>query len=59
MSEVKPFDSTADEPSDYKAAVIEYIRRVDDIRQQMAEGQKEIDRLKSETREILARLEAA
>ncbi len=59
MSEVKPFDSTADEPDDYKAAVIEYIRRVDDIRQQMTEDQKEIDRLKSETREILARLEVA
>ncbi len=59
MGEVKTFDSAADEPDDYKAAVIEYIRRVDDIRQQMAEDQKEIDRLKSETREILARLEAA
>ncbi len=59
MSEVKPFDSAADEPDDYKAAVIEYIRRVDGIRQQMADEQKEIDRLKSETREILARLEAA
>ena len=59
MSEVKTFDSAADEPNNYKAAVIEYIRRVDDIRQQMAEDQKDIDRLKSETREILARLEAA
>ncbi len=59
MNEVKTFDSADDEPENYKAAVIEYIRRVDDIRQQMAEEQKEIDRLKSETREILARLEAA
>ncbi len=59
MSEVKTFDSAADEPNNYKAAVIEYIRKVDDIRQQMAEDQKDIDRLKSETREILARLEAA
>lgn len=59
MSEVKTLDSAADEPDDYKAAVIEYLQKVDSIRQQMAEDQKEIDRLKSETREILGRLEAA
>jgi hypothetical protein len=36
-----------------------YIQKVDRIQQQMAEDQKEIDRLRTETREILARLEAA
>ena len=59
MSEVKTFNPAADEPADYKAAVTEYIERIDRIRQQMVEDQKEIDRLKGETREILARLEAA
>ena len=59
MSEAKTLDSTAAEPTDYKAAVIEYIQKVDRIQQQMAEDQKEIDRLRTETREILARLEAA
>jgi hypothetical protein len=59
MSEANTFDSPADEPTDYKAAVIEYIKKVDSIQQQMAEDQKEIDRLRTETREILARLEAA
>lgn len=59
MSEVKTFDSAADEPADYKAAVVEYIRKVDRIQQQIAEGQKEIDRLRAETQEALARLEAA
>lgn len=59
MREAKTFDSAADEPIDYKKAVIEYIRKVDQIRQEMAEDQKDIDRLKSETREILTRLEAA
>ncbi len=59
MSEVKSFDSAADEPADCKAAVVEYIQKVDHIQQQMDEDQKEIDRLRAETREILARLEAA
>jgi uncharacterized coiled-coil DUF342 family protein len=59
MSEAKTFDSATDKPDDYKAAVVEYIQKVDRIQQQMAEDQKEIDRLRSETREILARLEAA
>lgn len=59
MSEVKALDPVADEPADYKAAVVEHIEQIDRVRQQMAEGQQEIDRLKAETREILARLEAA
>jgi hypothetical protein len=59
MSKANTLDSAADEPNDYKAAIIEYIQKVDRIQQQMAKDQKEIDRLKAETREILARLEAA
>lgn len=59
MSEVKTFDPTVDEPGDYKVAVVEYIKKIDRVRQQMAEDQKEIDRLKAETRQILARLKAA
>ncbi len=59
MNEAKTFDSAAGKPADYKAAVVEYIKKVDRIQQQMAEDQKEIDRLRIETREILARLEAA
>ena len=59
MSEANTFDSAADEPNAYKADVIEYIQKVDRIQQQIAEDQKEIDRLRAETREILARLEAA
>jgi hypothetical protein len=59
MSEVKTFDSAAEEPANYKAAVVEYIQKVDRIQQQMDEDQKEIDRLRAETLEILARLEAA
>lgn len=59
MSETKTFDTAADEPVDYKAAVKAYIAKVDAVRAQMSESQKEIDRLKLETREILDRLEAA
>ncbi len=59
MSKANTLDSTADDSVDYKAAVIEYIQKVDRIQQQIADGQKEIDRLRSETQETLARLEAA
>jgi uncharacterized protein with PhoU and TrkA domain len=59
MTKANTFDSAADESTDYKTAVIEYIKKVDRIQQQMAEDQEEIDRLRVETREILARLEAA
>jgi len=59
MSETDTFDSTADDSGDYKAAVIDCIKKVDHIQEQMAEDQKEIDRLRVETREILDRLEAA
>ncbi len=59
MSESKTIDSVADEPSDYKNQVAEYIEKIDRIRCQMAEDEKEISHLKAETREILTRLEAA
>lgn len=59
MREANTFDSTDDEAADYQAAVIECIQKVDHLQQQMDEEQKEIDRLRAETREILARLEAA
>lgn len=59
MSKADTFDSAADEPVDYKAAVGEYIQKIDRIQRQMVKDQKEIDRLRAETREILARLEAA
>ena len=42
-----------------RLAVIDYIEKIDRIRRQMAEDEKEISQLKTETREILTRLEAA
>lgn len=59
MSEAKPFDAAAGKSADYKAAVIEFLQKVDHIQQQIDDDQQEIDRLRTETREILARLEAA
>lgn len=59
MSEAKTIDSVADGSADYKDQVSEYIEKIDRIRRQMAEDEKEISQLKSETREILTRLEAA
>ncbi len=59
MREAKTLGAAIRQPKDYKTAVVQCIKRIDSIRKQMAEDQKEIDRLKTETREILARLEAA
>ena len=59
MNEAETFESVVDKPADYKAAVAEYIRKVDYIQHQMDEDQIEIKRLRIETQEILARLEAA
>ena len=59
MSEAKTIDSPADESAADRLAVIDYIEKIDRIRRQMAEDEKEISQLKSETREILTRLEAA
>lgn len=58
MSEAKTIDSAADESAD-RLAVIDYIEKIDRIRGQMAEDEKEISQLKTETRKILTRLEAA
>jgi hypothetical protein len=58
MSEAKTI-SAADESDDDRLAVIDYIEKIDRIRRQMAEDEKEIGQLKTETREILTRLEAA
>jgi hypothetical protein len=59
MSKVTTFDPATDEPADYRDAVAKCIKRIDLLRSQMAEDQEEIDRLKSETKEILERLKAA
>jgi len=59
MNDATTFDPTAENRINYKTSVVECIKKIDVVRQQMAEDQKEIDRLKAETREILERLEAA
>ena len=59
MSEAKTIDSPTDESNADRLAVIDYIEKIDRIRRQMAEDEKEISQLKTETREILTRLEAA
>jgi len=59
MSEANTIDSPADESNADRLAVIDYIEKIDRIRRQMAEDEKEISQLKTETREILTRLEAA
>lgn len=58
MSDAKTIDSPADDSAD-RLAVVDYIEKIDRLRRQMAEDDKEINQLKVETREILSRLEAA
>jgi chaperonin cofactor prefoldin len=59
MGETRTLEPDEAEPADLKAAVEEYMEKIDRIRKLMESDQKEIDSLKSETREILERLKAA
>jgi len=59
MSKVTTFDPTADEPEEYKEAVVKCIEKIDSLREQMAVDQAEIDHLKAETQQIIERLKAA
>ncbi|HXU38693.1 MAG TPA: hypothetical protein VN937_20220 [Blastocatellia bacterium] len=52
----KPIEPRDSERGDVKQAVRTCIAEIDRARQQMMADQNEIDRLKLETREILARL---
>ena len=58
MNEVLTFDSPADEAAYYEAEIAKYFEGIDRLHNEMDESQKEIDRLRSETREILKRIEA-
>ena len=59
MSKATTFDPASEEPVAYQEAVGKCIERIDSLREEMAADQKEIDRLNSETKEILERLKAA
>ena len=59
MSETTTFQPDDSEPADLEAIIEGYIKEIDRIRSKMENDQKEIDTLKSETREILERLKAA
>jgi hypothetical protein len=59
MGKVRTYNPAVDEPTDYQAAVVACIEKIDGIPRQMREEQKEIDHLKAETQAMLTRLEAA
>jgi hypothetical protein len=59
MSKTIMPDITADENFDYEEAVNQMLAEMKQVNEKMARDQEEIDRLKVETREILARLKAA
>lgn len=58
MDEVPTFDSPADEAAYYEAEIAKYFEGIDRLHNEMDESQKEIDRLRSETQEILERIKA-
>lgn len=59
MDKSTTFEPADAEPADLKTAVVECIEEIDLVRKRMESAQVEIESLKSETREILARLKAA
>lgn len=59
MDEVPTFDSAADEAAYYEKEIAKYFEDIDRLHNEMDESQKEIDRLRVETREILDRIKAA
>lgn len=59
MSEGVTFDSPIDEAAYYEEAIARCFEEINRRLDQLAEDQKEIDRLNSETWEILERLKAA
>ncbi|HVF27320.1 MAG TPA: hypothetical protein VM943_03695 [Pyrinomonadaceae bacterium] len=52
-------DATADEPLNYEEAINHLLDEMGQANEKMERGQEEIERLKAETREILARLKAS
>ena len=59
MSKTMTPDTTADGNINYEEAVNQMLAEMGQADEKMARDQEEIDRLKAETREILARLKAA
>lgn len=59
MSKTITPDIAADEPINYEEAINRMLAEMKQANEKMERDQEEIDRLKAETREILARLKAA
>ncbi len=59
MSKTITPDVTANEAGDYEEAINKMLAEMKQANEKMDRDQEEIERLKAETREILARLKAA
>lgn len=59
MSKTITPDATADESGGYEEAISRMFVEIGQANEKMERDQEEIERLKAETREILARLKAA
>jgi uncharacterized protein YlxW (UPF0749 family) len=59
MSKNVPLEPTADEAADIQAAVTELLAEMKRANEKMDSDQREIDRLKAQTRATLTKLQAA
>jgi hypothetical protein len=59
MSKTITPDVTADESGDYEGAISQMLAEMKRANEKMDRDQEEIERLKAETREILAKMKAA
>jgi len=59
MSKTMIPDATANEAINYEEAINQMLTEMKQANEKMAHDQEEIERLRAETREILARLKAA
>ncbi len=59
MSKALTYDPAEDEPTDYKAAVVKCIEKMDEMLREIHDKQEETARLREETKVVLERLKAA
>ena len=59
MSKTITPEVATDDPAAYEEAIAQMLAQMKQANEKMGQDEEEIDRLKAETREILARLKAA
>lgn len=57
MSKTLTYDPSKDEPTDYEAATVECIKKIDELHEEIENSENESARLREETWVVLNRLE--